>query len=614
MLACDGKVHGAVDRACEKRIPRAARRSRFGVVGLGYPYALSRSARTVSSTTSRTFGAPRRRRSCCADRRAARPDHIGQVRRPNQRGRGHSQARQAAPYHGSKLAVVPTDSPRQSISQAEGKHDTAPRHVRADASGARASIPRKQIDANTPGAGSLEGPDASRGRPAPARRQRRARGRPRGPSRQHADSTGRRGGRGRGATSGPGQGPAPPGRPPGRTTPRNSAHSSQPPIADTPDSPRSGAGSWPPSRAGLSTRKSTWIFPPLLELKMFEIAVAARWQRWIAARSRRTEGRMSVEVVGIIPRGRARAAPTTPQSGKRAMPIAGRWRARAARPTARIAHSLVRAGSTADRSLRNGAAGRGPVPPGGHGPTTAHRCTADHVRRGGTTISAAEPAENGNQSARHPRDNAGRIQRAGKPPAPPSQQGKREGLDARAAAGVVADTQRGIGRNGRTDVSRRVVVAPFGDRKGRRSGTAVRGPGIGRARGNEPQEPGGSEVRAIGRQPLDRHRDQEDPRSGSGRSPVHAHHVRAALARKLVVRIHSSSPVLSPLSAVGLDHLRQGSGVFSVNELSSRALPIPATRFRLIYDSLRFILQNSSGCRPSAHSEIRWTVHLTRTR
>ena len=267
------------------------------------------------------------------------------------------------------------------------------------------------------------------------------------------------------------------------------------------------------------------------------------------------------------------------------------------------AHSPRPGRLDADRSPRDGLESRTRAP--GRGWTddgaSVHRQT--NVTTGGTTISAEESAEKWNQSARHPRHKAGRIHRAGKPPAPPSQQGKREGLDARAAAGVVADTQRGIGRNGRTDVSRRVVVAPFGDRNGRRSGTAVWGPGIGRARGNEPQEPGGSEVRAIGRQPLDRHRDQEDPRSGSGRSPVHAHHVRAALARKLVARIHSSSPVLSPLSAVGLDHLRQAPDVFSVIELSSRALPIPATRFRLIYDSLRFILQNPSGFRPS-HSEI----------
>ncbi len=314
---------------------------------------------------------------------------------------------------------------------------------------------------------------------------------------------------------------------------------------------------------------------------------------------------MNVEVVGIIPRSTAHGQlrPGRKAESVGGPPTAGRLRARAAArhpasrtfpPSgpARCRPVTTRWSGIEDRCPRAGMDRRRRI---------AHRQT--NVTTGGTTISAEESAEKWNQSARHPRHKAGRIHRAGKPPAPPSQQGKREGLDARAAAGVVADTQRGIGRNGRTDVSRRVVVAPFGDRNGRRSGTAVRGPGIGRARGNEPQEPGGSEVRAIGRQPLDRHRDQEDPRSGSGRSPVHAHHVRAALARKLVARIHSSSPVLSPLSAVGLDHLRQAPDVFSVIELSSRALPIPATRFRLIYDSLRFILQNPSGFRPS-HSEI----------
>src|SRR5439155_6164755 len=55
---CEGKLHGAGAIAFSKSTPSCARRSRLGLVWRAYPYAETWSARSVSTTTLRTLGAP----------------------------------------------------------------------------------------------------------------------------------------------------------------------------------------------------------------------------------------------------------------------------------------------------------------------------------------------------------------------------------------------------------------------------------------------------------------------------------------------------------------------------------------------------------------------------
>src|SRR4051794_23014009 len=57
MLACEGKVQGAVDRAPWNTTPRVAICSRLGVVGRLAPKRLRLSARTLSRTIKSTLGA-----------------------------------------------------------------------------------------------------------------------------------------------------------------------------------------------------------------------------------------------------------------------------------------------------------------------------------------------------------------------------------------------------------------------------------------------------------------------------------------------------------------------------------------------------------------------------
>ncbi len=60
MLECAGRVSGALDIACAKRVPSPASRSRAGVFTSVDPYALRWSARSVSSVMTTMFRASRR--------------------------------------------------------------------------------------------------------------------------------------------------------------------------------------------------------------------------------------------------------------------------------------------------------------------------------------------------------------------------------------------------------------------------------------------------------------------------------------------------------------------------------------------------------------------------
>src|SRR5262249_17434736 len=57
MVTCDGRVHGAAERAMSNVIPSFAQESSWGVVDLRYPYRLMWSARTVSMTIQIRLGA-----------------------------------------------------------------------------------------------------------------------------------------------------------------------------------------------------------------------------------------------------------------------------------------------------------------------------------------------------------------------------------------------------------------------------------------------------------------------------------------------------------------------------------------------------------------------------
>jgi hypothetical protein len=160
----------------------------------------------------------------------------------------------------------------------------------------------------------------------------------------------------------------------------------------------------------------------------------------------------------------------------------------------------------------------------------------------------------------------------------------REGLDAKPAAGVDAHAQHGMGRDARTDLARDAVVVAEGARVPRRRGPAVGGPGVDQPRRDEPQEAGGREVAVIGREPLDRRRDQEDPVSGSNRWPVHVHHARASLASKVCTpNPFGTGRIISRVRRLARP-ARPGNGHFYVNVLNvhefARIRPAPAIRPR----------------------------------
>src|SRR5262249_35942648 len=123
------------------------------------------------------------------------------------------------------------------------------------------------------------------------------------------------------------------------------------------------------------------------------------------------------------------------------------------------------------------------------------------------------------------------MERAGGGSAGPFEGADREDEDGNPANGVEASAQRGSRRGRRADRARHIAFIAAGDRYG----VSVRDPAVGRSRDNQLQEPGGREVVVVGRHPLDRHGDQEDPISSPGRSPaspVATHDVRAALATR----------------------------------------------------------------------------------
>jgi hypothetical protein len=139
-------------------------------------------------------------------------------------------------------------------------------------------------------------------------------------------------------------------------------------------------------------------------------------------------------------------------------------------------------------------------------------------------------------------------------------------MERRPAIGVHAHARRGSVNDRRHDLVLGPIVVAEGIWGLRRRGTAIGEPGVDRTRQDEPQEPGGREVELVGREPLDRHGDQENTVPRSGRWPVRTCHVRASLSRKdrapspfgtgrIIARIR-------PLARRG----RTGYGLFCVND------------------------------------------------
>jgi hypothetical protein len=67
----------------------------------------------------------------------------------------------------------------------------------------------------------------------------------------------------------------------------------------------------------------------------------------------------------------------------------------------------------------------------------------------------------------------------------------------------------------RTDLARDVLIEIVREREARRRGTPVDAPQADWSRRDESQESRGREVAIIGREPLDRYREEEHPMSGS---------------------------------------------------------------------------------------------------
>lgn len=138
---------------------------------------------------------------------------------------------------------------------------------------------------------------------------------------------------------------------------------------------------------------------------------------------------------------------------------------------------------------------------------------------------------------------------------------------------VVAHAHRGSDPDGRAQFARSRVVMTARAWNRRRRGTAIGRRESDHARDDQSQEPGRGEVARIGREPLDRHRDQEHATSDPSRSPILAHDVGSSPGPTIAPNPFGAGRIIARIRRLASPP-RPLSGLFSVNDPESPHPPI----------------------------------------